>query len=322
MKGIRIFAYVITLFAIASCAGPDGDKVPDNEPPKMTEDELLRIPFISTETNAEKDFFLYLPEGYHSQPEKTWPVILFLHGNGERGDSKEELGFVLKHGPLYEAWVQRKPLPFLIISPQLPMFGMDTLGIPYLQNRDKSTIPDRLPQGTPEREPVAKMDQPMKGAVEVTTEQLKLPPAGWEMVEEDLLTIMDKVLNDYHADPSKLYLTGLSYGGFGTWHMASKHPEMFAAACPVVGWGHPDQMTTIAEKNLPLWVISSGRDPVVQKQFFLPGINRLEELGHTNLRYTIHEDMGHDTWKRVYAGDDLYHWFLQHRQPAGANSKP
>ena len=132
------------------------------------------------------------------------------------------------------------------------------------------------------------------------------------MVEEDLLTIIDKVRSDYNADASRLSLTGLSYGGFGTWHMASKHPDLFAAANPIVGWGHPDQMGPIAEANLPLWVISGGRDQVIKKQFFIPGVNRLEELGHTNMRYTIHEDMGHDTWKRVYAGDDIYNWFLEH----------
>ena len=279
-----------------------------------SEDELNRVPFISTETNAEKDFLLYLPEGYHNDVERDWPVILFLHGNGERGNSQSELGFVLKHGPLYEAWVQKRALPFIIVSPQLPMFGMDTLGISYLQNRELTDFPDRLAQGTPERDAASTSDQKMNGAVDVSIEELHIPPLGWERVEEDLLTIVEQVLKDYRADPTRLYITGLSYGGFGTWYMASKHPQMFAAASPVVGWGHPDLMGPIADENMPIWVISGGRDNVVQKKYFLPGLNKLEALGHTNLRYTIHEDMGHDTWKRVYAGEDLYSWFLEHRR--------
>ena len=277
-------------------------------------DELLRIPFTSIETNAEKDFFLYLPAGYYDQPEKRWPVILFLHGNGERGNSKQELGFVLKHGPLYEAWVQRKELPFVIVSPQLPMFGMDTLGVSYLIDRNLDEFPDRLPEGVPEREPEGRVDRPMGGFENPTVAELQVPPRGWDLIEEDLITIINKVTSEFQVDASRLYLTGLSYGGFGTWYMASKHPELFAAANPVVGWGHPDLMEPIAKHNLPLWVFSGGRDQVVEKRFFIPGLNKLEELGHTDLRYTIHEDMGHDTWKRVYAGDDIYHWFLQHQR--------
>jgi predicted peptidase len=185
------------------------------------------------------------------------------------------------------------------------------LGLSYLVNRNPDDFPDRLDQGVPDREPEAVMDLPMGGFVEPAIEEFQIPSRGWELVEEDLLTIVNKVLTDYNCDSSRFYLTGLSYGGFGTWHMISKHPDLFAAASPVVGWGHPDQMEPIAARNMPLWVFSGGRDPEIQKRFFTRGINRLEELGHTNLRYTIHEDMGHDVWKRVYAGDDLYNWLLE-----------
>lgn len=278
-----------------------------------SQDELLRVPFNSVETNAEKDFFLYLPTGYYDQPQKKWPVILFLHGNGERGDSKEDLGFVLMHGPLYEAWVQRKELPFVIITPQLPMFGMDSMGVSYLVDRNMDDFPDRLPQGTPERKPASRSSQPLEGFQTPELEELIIPIRGWELIEQDLITIINKVKSEFQVDASRLYLTGLSYGGFGTWYMASKYPQLFAAASPVVGWGHPDLMEPIAARNLPLWVFSGGRDPVVEKRLFIPGLNKLEALGHTSLRYTIHDDMGHDTWKRVYSGDDLYHWFLQHQ---------
>ena len=300
------FLNFFLLPALLSCNQPE-DSI------SKSPDELLRMSFNSMETNAEKDFFLYLPNGYYDQPEKKWPVILFLHGNGERGNSKDELDFVLIHGPLYEAWVQRKELPFVIISPQLPMFGMDTMGVSYLVGRNPADFPQRLPQGTPERSPASRSDQPMEGFETPSIEELNVPPRGWEMIEPDLITIIDKVKNEFQIDTGRLYLTGLSYGGFGTWYLASKHPSLFAAASPIVGWGHPDLMAPIAQHDIPLWVFSGGRDPVVEKKFFLPGLNKLEELGHTNLRYTIHDDMGHDTWKRVYAGDDLYNWFLEHQ---------
>src|SRR5690606_38233927 len=77
--------------------------------------QLLRIPIVSTMDDQERDFFLYLPEGYKADSKKEWPVILFLHGNGERGDGKYDLDYVLTHGPLYEAWVQKRDLPFIMI---------------------------------------------------------------------------------------------------------------------------------------------------------------------------------------------------------------
>lgn len=242
--------------------------------------------------------------------------MMFLHGNGERGNSKDELDFVLIHGPLYEAWVQRKELPFVIISPQLPMFGMDTVGIPYLTNRNPDIIPKRIENGVPDREPASKMPDAMAGAEPVDSLPYVTLPKGWDLIETDLVSMIQRVLTEYQGDPNRVYLTGLSYGGFGTWYMASKHPELFAAVSPIVGWGHPDLMEPIAEAQLPVWVFSGGRDPVVRKKYFLPGLNKLEELGLKELRYTIEEDMGHDTWKRVYAGDDLYTWFLAHMKGA------
>lgn len=306
---IRNYSFLITLVLLISC---NQQPIAEKEQAVSSGDELVRASFQSSQNGEQRDFFVYLPHGYGQQPDKAWPVILFLHGDGERGNSRDELKYVLKHGPLYEAWIQKKPLPFVIVSPQLPVFGRDTLGLSYLVNRDPADFPDRLDQGVPDRATEGTSNLPMSGFANPNVEDLKIPERGWELVEDDLLKIIDKVLNDYQVDKNRLYLTGLSYGGFGTWHMISKHPDLFAAASPIVGWGHPDLMQPIAERNLPLWVFSGGRDGVVEKRFFIPGINRLEELGHTNLRYTIHEDMSHDVWKRVYSGDDIYNWFLHH----------
>ena len=95
--------------------------------------------------------------------------------------------------------------------------------------------------------------------------------------------------------------------------MANKHPDMFAAIAPVAGWGHPDLMTPIVRHNLPVWVFAGGRDDTIKVEFFYAGVNKLEELGHTRVRFTIHEDMAHDVWRRVYRGDDIYTWLLEHK---------
>ncbi|MEZ4884931.1 MAG: prolyl oligopeptidase family serine peptidase [Chitinophagales bacterium] len=301
--------FLILIFTAMSC-----QQTPSS--PSISSAQLLRVPIESSVDQKERDFFLYLPKGYKqavSQGEKL-PVLLFLHGDGERGNGKDELDFVITHGPLYEAWVQKRDLPFIIIGPQLPMFGRDTIGISYLSDRNKNAIPKRLEEGVPEREANFETEGKMKGAVPAETLEA-LPPDGWEKCEQDLLTMIDLVLKNYNGDSKRLYLSGISYGGYGTWYMASKHAKIFAAISPVVGWGHPDLMPPIAEEKLPVWAFAGGRDYVVQTQYFFEGLNKLEELGHDYVRFTIHEDMDHDTWKRVFAGEDIYNWFLQFSKP-------
>ena len=89
-----------------------------------TEAQLLRRPYESAATNKQREYFLYLPEGYGQDRDRLWPIILFLHGGGERGDGPADLDWVLQHGPLAEAWIQRRNLPFIMIGPQLPVFEM------------------------------------------------------------------------------------------------------------------------------------------------------------------------------------------------------
>lgn len=278
----------------------------------QSSEQLLRLDYISQINDQQRDYFVYLPKGYHSQKDKNWPVMLFLHGNGERGNGKDELDFVLSHGPLYEAWIQKKDLPFIIISPQLHMFGRDKLGLSYIDNRSKSDIPQKLLEGKPKRPHRFTTQGEMTGEAGIKNmdEIPPLLPFGWEEVELDLLAMLDKVAQLYRTDINKVYLTGLSYGGFGTWYLAHKYPDKFAAIVPVVGWGHPSMMKSIAQHKIPIWVFAGGRDTAVPVQYFYNGLNILEAMGHKDVRFTVHEDMGHDTWTRIYQGDDVYQWML------------
>lgn len=301
---------LITLTCIALISGCNS-----LQPSSLANDELLlRVPYSSTVDQLDREYFVYLPRGYESQPTKKWPVILFLHGNGERGNGLDELDYVISHGPLYEAWIQKKDLPFIIIAPQLHMFTMGK--IPYIANRTRAQIPLRLADGVPAYPPFFATPQLMETGVDIKDMSAVPPllPMGWEQVEQDLLNIIDGVQKNYRTDHARLYLTGLSYGGFGTWFMASKHPDLFAAAVPVVGWGHPDLMAPIAKAKLPVWVFAGGRDTAVQKKFFYAGINKLESLGDSEVRFTVHEDLGHDAWKRIYASKDLYEWLLAYKK--------
>jgi pimeloyl-ACP methyl ester carboxylesterase len=290
---------------------------PGHTPAAVAPAQLLRKSRVSQATHAERDHYLYLPAGFDASGDQRWPVLLFLHGNGERGDAKADLDYLLKNGPLYEAWIQKRDLPFIVIAPQLPMYGMDEK-VDYLRKRTRSEIPERLPSGVPDRPAEFATPSPMKGALAAelpSTSTPYGPPMGWPELDADLLALLDDVLANYKGDPSRQYLTGVSYGGFGTWYVASKHPERFAAIVPVVGYGHPELMGPIAQARLPIWCFAGGRDSAVRTELFYPGLNRLEALGH-EARFSIEADMGHDVWARVYAGNDIYDWMLAHHKVA------
>lgn len=281
--------------------------------PRASSAELRRVSYQSDATQQSRDYFLYLPTGYERKGDRAWPVLLFLHGNGERGDGKADLDYLLKNGPLYEAWIQKRDLPFIIVAPQLPMYGRDEYA-DYLKHRTRTEIPTRLDVGVPPRPQRFATHGPMIGvAGESELPQGPYgPPMGWPELEDDLLAILEQVLRHENADRSRQYITGVSYGGFGTWYIASRHPDRFAAMAPVVGYGHPDLMPTLAAVKMPIWCFAGGRDESVPAKYFYAGMNRLEELGHDDVRFTVEVDMGHDVWSRVYEGDDLYAWMLRH----------
>jgi predicted esterase len=286
-----------------------------------SEAQLLRKSYQSSATNKQREFFLYLPQGYEADEDKKWPVILFLHGGGERGDGVNDLDYVLRHGPLGEAWVQRRDLPFIIIGPQLPVFGM------HNQVRLRAGIPKpaRLTSGSPPRADENRTDQPKErlmvrvsditpGGVDATNKRArKGMPGGWQLCEEDLLNMVDTTLRDYRADPKRVCLTGLSYGGFGTWYLATAHPNRWAAIAPICGGANPELATRLAEVQMPIWAFHGGRDKWVKHHWIYEMANALEKAGHRSVRFTVHEDLGHDSYTRVYAGADLYQWFLTHR---------
>lgn len=276
----------------------------------QSEPQLLRVSYQSPLLNAERDYYVYLPPGFDQQDK--WPVILFLHGNGERGDGKGELDYVLKHGPLFEAWCQRKDLPFVIISPQMPM--QDQGEVDYIKNRKPTDIPSRRQEGAHPYPPHYVGKNPMQGqlAQEIPASwgDLNESPRGWNILGDEVMSVLDTVLAKYKGDPRRVYLTGISLGGFGTWTLAARHPDRFAAIVPVVGFAAPSVAPKLVQ--MPMWIFAGGRDDAVKVRHFYPLLNELEKLGHPDVRFTIEADMGHDTWIRTYASQDLYSWLLTH----------
>ncbi|MBK8279533.1 MAG: alpha/beta hydrolase [Saprospiraceae bacterium] len=274
---------------------------------------LEKVAYHSEATGLERDYFVYLPLGFEEKDH--WPVILFLHGNGERGDGKADLDYLLVHGPLFEAWSQKRNLPFIIIAPQLPVFNQGDKG--FIKNRKRDIIPYPNEDSIYPYRAAYTGTEPMNGipADSILPYPKEGQEDGWDKIDHELLSMLDHVLLTYKGDPGRVYLTGLSTGGFGVWYIGATYPERFAAIAPINAFGHPDLAHSLAKSKLPIWCITGGRDPYVKIQYFYPLLNKLESLGHPEVRFTIHEDMGHIAWQRAYSGNDLYDWFLSHTKP-------
>jgi len=253
--------------------------------------QLLRKPYRSTATNEGREYLLYLPADYETDVDKRWPVILFLHGGGERGNGLGDLDYVLWHGPLAEAWIWNRDLPFIMIGPQLPVFDRAE----QLRLREGRPKPQRLPEGSPPRRdegrlqvtqnPMVRAPDSAPGIFGTTADWgIDGAPGGWQLCEQDLLSMVDATLREYRADPDRVYLTGLSYGGYGTWHLATTRPDRWAAIAPICGGGNPGLAYRLAEVQMPIWIFQGGRDVVVKPAWSYPMANALEKAGHTSVR--------------------------------------
>lgn len=275
---------------------------------------LLRRRYFSAATQAEREYFVYLPVGHGDDPVRRWPVMLFLHGGGERGDGLGDLDWVLVHGPLAEAWLQRRDLPFVIISPQLPVFDQTE----QVAMRADHVRPVRLAEGVSPRPVEDRPPKPMVRAIDPepslfgVTEAWGIDgaPGGWQLITDELLAMVDHTVAELAGDLNSVYLTGLSYGGYGTWHLATTYPERWTAVAPICGAGAPARVEALVAAQTPIWIFHGGRDPVVKVEWSYDMAAALEAAGHTDVRLTVHEDLGHNVWGRVYAGEDFYRWLL------------
>jgi poly(3-hydroxybutyrate) depolymerase len=125
------------------------------------------------------------------------------------------------------------------------------------------------------------------------------------------LAALEGLRKEFNLDPKRLYLTGLSMGGYGTWDVLARHPTLFAAAVPVCGGA--DESTAPAIKDLPIWCFHGGADKTVPPERSRNMIAALKAAGG-NPKYTEYEGVGHNSWDKAYAEPDLPKWlFAQHR---------
>jgi predicted esterase len=222
---------------------------------------LSFILFTSARANAqqtpqkflrETDYLLSLPDGYNADTSKKWPLVMFLHGSGERGN---DIGKVEVNGPP-KLVAAGKKFPFILVSPQ------------------------------------AKEDED-----------------GWE--PENLYHLLVYLKKTYRADPDRIYLTGLSMGGFGTWKLATNHPEEFAAIVPICGGGDTSMAWRL--RYTPVWCFHGALDnvvPVSKDEQMVASVRKY----NPSVKFTVYPDLYHNSWERTYNNDSLYTWLLAQKK--------
>ena len=153
-----------------------------------------------------------------------------------------------------------------------------------------------------------------------------------------LIALLDDVQRDFNVATARVYLTGLSMGGFGTWSTGLRHPSRFAALAPVCGGGRiadvlaAQRSSSQALSGLGVWAFHGAQDTVVPLEESARMVEALQQAGLRDVRLTIYPEAAHDAWSATYANPALYAWLLQHaREPrsvaaaaaaAGAPSRP
>jgi len=135
-------------------------------------------------------------------------------------------------------------------------------------------------------------------------------PEGEAWSVPKLNDLIDEVFAKYPIDPGRFYLTGYSMGGMGTWDLALEMPERFAAVVPICGRGDPRDVARL--KDTPVWVFHGGRDPSVPVHRSIAMVDAVREIGG-RVEFTVYPEVGHNSWTRTYANEDLYKWLLQQR---------
>ena len=130
--------------------------------------------------------------------------------------------------------------------------------------------------------------------------------ASWR--PNDLILLLDHLLSSYRIDPGRVYLTGLSMGGYGTWATIAEYPERFAAAIPICGGGDPEWGEAIG--TLPVWAFHGDDDAVVPVERSIEMVDLIEAAGG-NARLTRYPGVGHDSYTRTYANPEIYRWLLE-----------
>jgi len=136
-------------------------------------------------------------------------------------------------------------------------------------------------------------------------------PSGSRWNADALAELLDHIAATYAVDEDRVYVTGLSMGGHGTWSLATEYPERFAAIAPICGGG--DTARACRLKGVPVWAFHGARDDVVDPRASADMVAAVQACGG-EARLSLDPEAGHDAWTRAYDDPELYRWLLSHRR--------
>jgi len=275
-----IFYIIIILFF--SCGNNSKDNSPTSrisDTKKITPQNDTIIIFESGDNSiyrkgifisSEKDSLLFrILIPNINDTNKYEPVVLFFHGAGERGNDNEKQ---LIHGSkLFDNALVREKYESFVLFPQCPE---DSRWVDVDWTLDNHIMP------------------------ETPTIQLNLS-----------IQLLNRLIKSYKIDTNRLYVMGLSMGGFGTWDMICRYPEKFAAAIPICGGGDENQVSKI--KDIPVWAFHGKKDKIVKVSRSRNMINAIKNEGG-NPKYTEYENTAHNAWDKAFQEPGLLEWlFIQ-----------
>ncbi len=206
--------------------------------------------------NVALNYLLYLPDDYELQPESVWPLLIYLHGAGKRGD---DLEILIQKVPIPLGAPGKPQPPLIVLAPQCPL----------------NTF--------------------------------------WDFEFDALTALLQAVTGEYRVDQKRIYLTGISMGGFATWQLAEANPDWFAAIAPVCGGylkkiGFPERLKALSQ--MPAWVFHGALDDKIPLKMAEEMVNELR-CYNDQVRFTIFPDLGHNIGKTVYDNPEFYEWLLK-----------
>ena len=136
------------------------------------------------------------------------------------------------------------------------------------------------------------------------------PRMGWDV--PTLNALLDEIVASHKVDKDRIYVTGLSMGGFGTWALAAAHPDKFAAIMPICGGGDPHDAAKL--KHLAIWVFHGAKDSVVPPNRSESMVKALKEHNAENLKFMLYPDANHDSWTETYDNPEVWDWLLKQKR--------
>ena len=227
---------------------------------------------VNQYVNSKGDTLLYRQLNPDYDTIRKYPLVIFLHGSGERGNDNEAQ---LKWGVMNFATDQAMTMyPAIVIAPQCPS------GLQW-SNFTRADGLDMKLQPTPSK--------PMSLLIELIQQAIKKMP----------------------VDTNRIYITGLSMGGFGTYDAIERYPNLFAAAVPVCGGGDVSRAASIA--HIPTWIFHGAEDAAVNPEYSLKMVDALTKAG-AHPGFTQYPEVGHFSWLGAYSDPLMIEWLFRQRK--------